>query len=250
MTADLHELDPAFGDQAPDEPRRTCSAARPPPPPSAADQQAWTRRPSRGPPGCRNFGGEGSCGSSSGFGESVFPLEPVGDGAQEPPAGWQVVRRRRAGLVPSGSGRGRLPEDRASRSARPGGRRGGRPASCPTICGRPAPAARRSRDGRSGGPCPCRRRGPGRAGGSWAGCRSAASSRTSASTARTAARRRAVPRARAGRRCRAGGSRRAAWSGTWSGSRCSGRSPWIRRARPGRRTWPRTGPHAAAGHRR
>ena len=49
------------------------------------------------------------------------------------------------------------------------------------------------------------------------------------------------------RRCRPGGSRRPAWSGTWSGSRCTGPRPWTRRARPGRRTGPRTGPRGTAG---
>ena len=76
---------------------------------------------------------------------------------------------------------------------------------------------------------------------SWAGCRSAASSRTSASTAPTAAPQRAGRRAPAGRRCRAGGSRPPAWSGTWSGSRCTGWLPWTRPARPGRRTGPEPG---------
>ena len=42
-------------------------------------------------PESRDFGGEGFLGSAPGFGKSVFPLEAVGDGAQQPPAGWQVV---------------------------------------------------------------------------------------------------------------------------------------------------------------
>jgi hypothetical protein len=95
--------------------------------------------------------------------------------------------RPRARLVPTGSGQGRLPEDRASRSATPAGRLGGRPASCPTTCGRQVPAARHNPGGHSGAPCRCRHREPGRGEGSWAGCRSAASSHTSASRARTAA---------------------------------------------------------------
>ena len=93
------------------------------------------------------------------------------------------------------------------------------------------------------------RRGPGRAGRSWAGCRSGASSRTAASTAASAAPRPAGRRDRTRGRWRPGGSRRFAWSGTWSGSRCTGRLAGIRRARPGRRTGPRTGPRARAGHR-
>ena len=99
--------------------------------------------------------------------------------------------------------------------ARPCGRRGGRPASCRTTCGRPGRGARRSRGTRGGGPCPCSSPGAGRAGRSWAGCRSGASSRRSANTARTGARRRAARRGRPGRRWRPGGSRRGAWSGTW-----------------------------------
>ena len=101
-----------------------------------------------------------------------------------------------------------------------------------------------------GGPCPCTGPGPGRAGRSGAGCRSGASSRTAASTA--VAQRLSQPGGMRPlrRRSRPGGSRRPAWSGTWSGSRCTGPRPWTRRARPGRRTGPRTGPRAAARHRR
>ena len=91
--------------------------------------------------------------------------------------------------VPRRTGPGRLPKHRGSAAASPCGRRGGRPASCRTTCGRPGPAARHSRGDRRRELCPCTGREPGPAGRSWAGCRTAASSSTAASTADTAARR-------------------------------------------------------------
>ena len=169
---------------------------------------------SRCPPSCRKMVAA-AFGSSSCLCKRGLPLDAVGDDVQEPLAVGHVVRV--AGLdrfpgVPARVGC-RKPE----RAGQPGpaGRRGGRPASCRTTCGRPEPGARRSRGIRGGGLCPCRLPGAGPAGRSWAGCRSGASSRRSASTARTAARRRAGRRARPGHRWQPGGSRRGAWSGTW-----------------------------------
>ena len=99
--------------------------------------------------------------------------------------------------VPRRTGPGRLPKHRACAAASPCGRRGGRPASCRTTCARPAPGARHSRGDRRHALCPCTGRGPGRAGRSWAGCRSGASWRTAASTADTAAPQPAAPRGHA-----------------------------------------------------
>jgi len=117
-----------------------------------------------------------------------------------------------------------------------------------TTRSRTCPLRARSRGCRAGGLCPCLRPGAFPRRRSWAGCRSAATWRTLVSTAHTAARPGAGRRAVPGRECRRCGNRRSAWSGTWSGSGCTGRSLWIRRARPGRRTWPRTAPHATADH--
>ena len=164
------------------------------------------------PAGCRKVGF--GCSAAGQF-EGGLPLDAVGDDVQEPLAVGHVVVVAGVDGFPGVAGwvGCRKPE----RAGQPGpcGRRGGRRGSCRTICGRPGRGARRSRGTRGGGPCPCRRPVAGRAGGSWAGCRSGASSRRSASTARSAGRRRAARRGRPGRRWRPGGSRRGAWSGTW-----------------------------------
>ncbi len=106
----------------------------------------------------------------------------------------EVTGSRRSGL-------GRWPECRSFPSAMPCGRPGSRRGSCPTICGRPGHADRRSQDARGGALCPCRSRAAFPRGGSWAGRRSAASSRSLASMARTGARRRAGQREHVVRCC-------------------------------------------------
>ena len=121
---------------------------------------------------------------------------------------------RRARPAARCTGPGRLPEDQASPLASSCGRRGGRPASCRTICGRSARDGRRSRGTHGGAPCPCTPRAAGPSSRSWAGSRSAANWSRPVSRVPSAAPQRAARHGPPERRCRARGSRRAAWSGT------------------------------------
>ena len=171
-------------------------------PSEAARPAEPTYSPSRRPPDPDSIGTCWSRALCSSLSKCGLPSGAVGDGVQQPPGVVHVIRVGRRDQLPARTGPGRLPKHRASSGAIPCGRRGGRPGSCRTTCGRPAPGARHSRSDRSRGPCSCTGRAPGRAGRSWAGCRSGASSRTAASTAGTAAPRPAGPHARAGRRCR------------------------------------------------
>ena len=196
VTADLDELDPPFRDQSADETNRRahplCGGLHGQQPPACPRRRTGS---SCRPPDCRRIGPRGM---------PARRLASASAACHRARSATACSSRRAWSMWSGSAGRDGFPgvagrvgcrnTERAS-AASPCGRRGGRPASCRTTCGRPAPGARRSRGDRRRGPCPCTGRGPGRAGRSWAGCRTAASSRRSASTAGTAAPRPAGPRA-------------------------------------------------------
>ena len=182
-------------------------------------------------------------GSSSGLVERLLPADPVGDDVQQPLCGGHVV------VVAGGDGfpgvAGRVGCRKAEGLGQPVlavGAVVGEGLAGP-LAGDQHAAAGVAEVFAAVGLALAARRGACPAGRSWAGRRSGASSRRSASTARSAARRRAGRRGAPGRRCRPGGSRRRAWSGTWSGSRCTGsascdpaRTPWASNRSPNRAT--------------
>jgi hypothetical protein len=149
MSADPVELDPPFGDQATDEPRGSVLRR----------SAAWFT--------------VSSGGAKLSFGRAIMPPSRLPKDQDQD--SWQACvwlrpvrlaigrgRRRHAAAaarvpcdpgrwarrIPRRTGPGQLPKHRACSAASPAGRRGGRPASCRTTCGRPGPGARCSRGDR------------------------------------------------------------------------------------------------------
>ena len=153
----------------------------------------WHRRP---PPGLRQRG---------------LPSEPVGDHVQQSPGVFHVVRVGRGDGFPGVPGRvGCRNAERPQQPFLAVGAVVGQGLAGP-LAGDQHPAPGVAEVVGVVGFALAPARGPGRAGRSWAGCRSGASSRTAASTAGTSAPRPAGRRGRAARRYRPGGSRRRAW---------------------------------------
>ena len=188
--------------------------------------------------------------SSSGFGECGLPSDAVGDDVQQPPGVVHVVGVGRGDGFPGVPGRvGCRNTERRQQPVLAVGAVVGQGLAGPLAGDQdPAPGVAEVIGVVGLALAPAgRQAGPG-----VLGLDAVAEPVRARRRARLVPQRLGQPRRRgpAGRRCRPGGSRRPAWSGTWSGSRCTGWRPWIRRARPGRRTGPRTGPRAAARPRR